>query len=157
MLVTVLMAVTLVGVALPKSSSPIAINEYGLLCGFNRGAVAMGLEASYWGESMNGDFWQQVPEDSTVFVAPVSHQFQLSDLEQLVPLVQHRRIQLVPFEYDPNQQRGLMLLVHRLADLRRSMQTTPPGATELIRTEIHGTKCNRLIDTTNAHWPPLEQ
>lgn len=155
--VAAMISAAVIGTGFPKTSSPISINEYGLLCGFNRGAAALGLESSYWGESLNGDFWQQVPENSTVFVAPVSHQFQLSDLEQLVPIVQHRRIQLVPFEYDPEKQRGLLLLHHRLADLRRSMQANPPGSVELIRTDLHHTTCNRLIDTSAATWPSLEQ
>ncbi len=147
----------MLALAFPKTSSPIAINEYGILCGGNRGAAALGLEASYWGESMNGDFWSQVPEGSTVYVAPVSHQFQLSDLENLVPIIQHRRIRLVPFDYTETQPRGLTLLSHRLADLRRSMQSNPPGSEVLIETNIHGTTCNRLIDTTNGTWESLEQ
>lgn len=143
--------------AFPKTSSPIAINEYGILCGGNRSAAFLGFEASYWGESLNGDFWEQVPEGSMVFMAPVSHQFQLSDLESLVPIIQQRRLRLIPFDYTENQPRGLILLLHRLADLRRAMQSVPPGAQVLIQSTINGTICNRLIDTNGGTWSSLEQ
>ncbi len=109
------------------------------------------LEAGYWADALNGDFWKHVPENSTVLVAPVSHQFQLSDWEQCVPIVRQRNIRLVPFEYDPRQ-RGILLLVHRLADLRPSLRTVPEGAGVLAEISCRGTVLARLMDTTAATW-----
>ncbi|MEZ6061926.1 MAG: glycosyltransferase family 39 protein [Planctomycetaceae bacterium] len=109
------------------------------------------LEAGYWADALNGNFWNQVPENSTVMVAPVSHQFQLPDWEQCVPVVRQRNIRLVPFTYDVNQ-RGLLLLVHRLADLRPSLRSVPDGAEVLAEVTSNGTVLARLIDTTSASW-----
>ena len=117
----------------------------------------MGMESCYWSDALNGDFWKQVPEDSTIYVAPVSHQFQLSDIESLVPVVQQRNIKLVPFEYDRTKQKGLLLLIHRLADLRVSLQSVPEGATVVAEVTRDGIVMARLIDTTHASLPdPLE-
>jgi hypothetical protein len=136
---------------------PLAISQYGLLAGGNRGAAWLGMEASYWSDALNSDFWNQVPEDSTIFVAPVSHQFQLPDLATLVPVVQHRRIQLVAYEYERNRQKGKLLLLHRLADLRRSLQTVPEGSRLLIEVTLDGVPLVRLIDTTDTTLPELVQ
>lgn len=132
--------------------SPYAIDTYSDLIGGTAGAAQWGMESSYWSDGLNGPFWESVPENSTVLVAPVLHQFQLRDLETLVPVVRQRNLRLVPFEYDPQQQRGLMLLLHRLADLRQSMQTIPPGADLIHEVRHEGVVLARLIDTTRATW-----
>ncbi len=132
--------------------SPFAISEYSDLVGGSRGAERLGMEASYWSEALNGEFWKHVPENSEVMVAPVSHQFQLSAIEELVPIVRARGIHLVPFEYDPLQQRGLLLLLHRKADLRQSLRTVPAGAEILVEVRGDGVVLARLIDSTNAKW-----
>jgi hypothetical protein len=136
---------------------PLAISQYGPLAGGNRGADKLGMEAGYWSDALNSEFWNQVPENSVVYVAPVSHQFQLSDLESLVPIVQHRGIKLVPWEYDPARQRGLLLLIHRLADLRSSLRTVPAGAKVIAESSRDGVTMARLIDTRDAVFPELVQ
>lgn len=136
---------------------PLAISQYGPLIGGNRGADKLGMEAGYWSDALNSEFWNQVPENSVVYVAPVSHQFQLSDLESLVPIVQHRRIRLVSWEYDPARQRGLLLLIYRLADLRSSLRALPSGATLIAECSRDGVTMARLIDTTDAVFPELVQ
>ena len=130
--------------------SPYAISQYGPLAGGSNGAAWMGMESSYWSDGLNGSFWEQVPENSTVFVAPVSHQFQLQDIMSLVPIVQHRNIRLVPYEYDPEKQKGLLLLIHRLADLRPELRVVPPGATVVAETRLDNVVLARLIDTSNS-------
>ncbi|MFO1002881.1 MAG: glycosyltransferase family 39 protein [Planctomycetaceae bacterium] len=136
---------------------PFAISQYGILAGGNQGADKLGMEAGYWSDALNSEFWNEVPENSLVYVAPVSHQFQLSDLESLVPIVQHRKIKLVPWEYDPVRQRGLLLLIHRLADLRSSLRAVPPGAIVIAESSRDGITMARLIDTTDAEFPELVQ
>ncbi len=124
---------------------PLAISQYGPLTAGNRGAAWLGMEAGYWSDALNSRFWQQVPEDSTVLVAPVSHQFQLSDIEALVPIVQHRRIKLVAWEYDESRQHGLLLLIHRLADLRPELATIPQDIDVLAEAAQNGVIYARLI------------
>ncbi len=132
--------------------SPFAISEYSDLIGGSRGAERLGMEASFWADGLNGDFWMQVPEDSVVLVAPVSHQFQLPEIESLVPIIRARRIQLEAFEYDPQSQKGLLLLLHRLADLRTSLQHIPEGAKLIAEVRFNSVVLARLIDTTHAMW-----
>ncbi|MCP4784882.1 MAG: hypothetical protein GY903_29475 [Fuerstiella sp.] len=135
---------------------PFCLVEYSLSALGTPGAVeVLGLEASYWSDGLNGDFWRQVPENSTVYVAPVSHQFQLSDIHQLVPIVRKRNIRLLPFEYQPEDQRGLVLLNHRLADLRPDLRTDPPGAKLVAESRYCGVVLARLIDTSNGTWSEL--
>ncbi|MDG2129930.1 MAG: glycosyltransferase family 39 protein [Fuerstiella sp.] len=136
---------------------PFCLAQYSLLALGTQGAVdVLGLESSYWSDGLNGDFWKQVPANSTVYVAPVSHQFQLSDLRQLVPVVRKRNIRLLPFEYDPQEQRGLVLLNHRLADLRPDLRKVPPGAKIVAESRYCGIVLARLIDTTDGTWSELD-
>lgn len=125
---------------------PLAISQYGVLAGGNRGAAWLGMEASYWSDALNSDFWKQVPEGSALLVAPVSHQFQLSDIEALVPIVQQRRIRLTAFAYDPAVQTGDLLLIHRLADLRPELAVTPRDATVIAKASHAGVTYARVID-----------
>lgn len=146
------LALLLTLLAVPRSVGAWGLCDYNWLIGGPRGAAAVGLEADYWSSSLNGDFWKQVPENSTVMVAPVSHQFQLGDIAGLVPIVRHRNITLVPYEYNPQKQRGLTLLIHRLADLPPHLREVPDGATVVATAEHRGVTLARLIDTSNATW-----
>ena len=130
--------------------SPFAISQYGPLAGGSNGAAWMGMESSYWSDGLNSSFWEQVPENSTVFVAPVSHQFQLQDIMSLVPIVQQRNIRLVPYEYNPDRQKGLLLLIHRLADLRPELRVVPPGATVVAEARLDHVVLARLMDTRTS-------
>lgn len=130
--------------------SPFAISQYGPLAGGNKGAAWLGMESSYWSDGLNGSFWEQVPENSTVYVAPVSHQFQLQDIMSLVPIVPQRKIKLVAYEYDPDKQKGLLLLIHRLADLRPELRTDPPGAKPVAIARLDGVVLARVIDTSDV-------
>ncbi|MEZ6035336.1 MAG: glycosyltransferase family 39 protein [Planctomycetaceae bacterium] len=135
--------------------SPYAISQYSPLIGGSDGAEWLGMESSYWSDGLNGQFWEQVPENSTVFVAPVSHQFQLQDIMSLVPVVQQRNIKLVPYAYDPEQQKGLLLLVHRLADLRPELRKVPSDASVVAEVRLNHVVLARLIDTARSapHGP----
>jgi 4-amino-4-deoxy-L-arabinose transferase-like glycosyltransferase len=132
--------------------SPFAISYYSELAGGPSGAQRLGMEASFWGDALNGEFWNAVPEGSTILVAPVLHGYQLADLETMVPIVAERKLKLLPFLYDPTKQKGLMLCMHRLADLRKSLQTPPEGARVLREVRYDGVVLARLMDTTDATW-----
>ena len=71
----------------------------------------------------------------------------------LVPIVQQRKIQLVPYKYDPDKQKGLLLFIHRLADLRPELRIVPPGATVVAESRLDHVILARLIDTTNVESP----
>jgi hypothetical protein len=132
---------------------PFAINQYGVICGGNRGAAALGLEACYWGDALNGDFWQRVPQGSVIEVAPVSHPQQLAALQLLVPVVADRQIELRPYLYGEQgaAEPEYLLLLHRLADLRPALRRERAGWREFIRVEVSEVPLARLVrrSTTN--------
>ena len=148
-------AAVVVGLVIPASRclSPFSLNYYGVVAGGQPGAYAAGFDSAYWVDGLNADFWKQVPEGATVYVAPVSHQFQLTDIERLNPIVTQRQIDLVAFEYDPDQQRGFVLLNHRLADLPPLLRGAPGGAPVVAEVRDHGVVLARLVDTTQHTWP----
>lgn len=145
-------AVVTLPAAIVDVCSPFALSRYGIAVGGQRGAAWLQLESSYWADGLNADFWRQVPAGSDVFVAPVSHEFQLTDLEALVPIIRDRRIKLRAFEYDSRQQRGFLLLIHRLADLRPSLQSAPAGSVVVAEARSGGRLLAQLVDTTHATW-----
>jgi hypothetical protein len=138
---------------LPWTMQPFAINQYGVICGGNRGAAALGLEACYWGDALNGDFWQRVPQGSVIEVAPVSHPQQLAALQLLVPVVADRQIELRPYLYGEQgaAEPEYLLLLHRLADLRPALRRERAGWREFIRVEVSEVPLARLVrrSTTN--------
>lgn len=110
------------------------------------------FDSSYWGDALNGDFWQQVPEGSTVAVAPVLHPVLLPDMMRMTPVLQQRNITLDSFYYDPLKQRGLVLLLHRLAELPPNFRHPPAGNEPLIEVRLQGRVLARLVDTTESTW-----
>lgn len=141
--------------SVPDVVQPFGTDSYSWLAGRAAGAERLGMEASYWADGMNGDFWEQVPEGSRIYVAPVSHQVQLTALQNFVPAVTRRNLKLQPFLYEPEKQRGYILLIHRLADLPVALRSVPDGAKVVAEARFHGVVLCRLIDTTDATWPKI--
>jgi hypothetical protein len=110
------------------------------------------LECSYWGGALNSDFWEQVPYGSTVAVAPVLHSVLLQDMMSMIPIVRQRQIELEPFYYEPAEQRGLILLLHRLADLPPELRQPPPGNQPVVEIQLDRRVLARLIDTSQRTW-----
>ncbi|HAV33424.1 MAG TPA: hypothetical protein DC058_03865 [Planctomycetaceae bacterium] len=133
---------------LPWTMQPFAINQYGILCGGNAGAAAIGLEAGYWADALNGKFWTQIPENSSLLVAPVSHQFQLSALQTMIPVIQQRNIRLKPWLYEESKEPlpCRLLLIHRLADLRPELSHDPPDSPAAVTVTSGGTVLARIVD-----------
>ena len=149
---TISTGLALVLLPLPWTMQPFALNQYSLLCGGNYGASALGLEAGYWGDALNAQFWRQVPENSTLLVAPVSHQFQLSSLETMVPLISQKKIHLKPWLYEDSREPlpCRLLLIHRLADLRPELAQPRPERPEILSIRCSGTPLARLVEVLPA-------
>lgn len=121
--------------------APCHLSFYNQLIGGTAGAERLGLETTYWGDSLTRrlleDVVQQVPRGETVLVAPVLHQFQLDDLLRQSPILQRHRVILQP--YDGQQVAGqYLLLFRRRADLPDELRTGPVSA-ELLAETRHGT------------------
>ena len=65
-----------------------------------RGASVLGLETTYWQDSLTRTFWQDceevIPAGETISLGPVLHQFQLEDLTRQIPAIQKKNWKLVP-------------------------------------------------------------
>ncbi|MCH2203795.1 MAG: glycosyltransferase family 39 protein [Fuerstiella sp.] len=110
------------------------------------------FECSYWGDALNTQFWEQVPEGSSLAVAPVLHPPLLQHMMAMIPLIRQRQIELEPFFYDPNEQRGLVLLIHRLADLPPELRHPPADNQPVVEIQLNDRVLARLIDTRQTTW-----
>ncbi|QDU00027.1 ArnT family glycosyltransferase [Gimesia aquarii] len=81
--------------------APCWLSYYSLLTRGLNGANVLGMEVTYWGDSITADMLQQVvndvPENSVIQVAPVLHPAYLQTLQE-TPELKRKGIQLVPFE-----------------------------------------------------------
>lgn len=81
--------------------APCWLSYYSLLTGGLSGAKAIGMEVTYWGDSITADMLQKVtkdvPENSVIQLAPVLHPAYLQTLQE-TPELKRKGIQLVPFE-----------------------------------------------------------
>ena len=128
------------------TSGPFYLSYYNLLTGGTRGAGALGFETSYWGEGATTDIWEAVPKGETVSVAPVLDQYRLESLQKYLPVVQRRNIRLRPFEYDLQAQPGLLLVLHRRADLPGDLAEFVARTPPLAQTRLQGVPLASLIE-----------
>ena len=127
---------------------PLGLSYYNALVGGLRGANQAGLEPTYWGDCLTRTFWQQVPEESVVYVAPVLHPIQLQAITEQCPVIRERKIELRIFHYDLNRENGLLLLLHRKADLPPWLQTTLENEELEYAVRADGVTLARLIRVT---------
>lgn len=81
--------------------APCWLSYYSLLTGGLNGADQMGMEATYWGDSLTAELLaevvQEVPDNSIIQIAPILHPAWLQMLQE-TPELKRKGIQLVPFE-----------------------------------------------------------
>lgn len=81
--------------------APCWLSYYSLLTGGLNGANQLGMEATYWGDSLSADLLgevvQEVPDNSIIQIAPILHPAWLQMLQE-TPEIKRKGIQLVPFE-----------------------------------------------------------
>ena len=127
------------------TTAPQQLSYYNLLVGGVSGAETAGFESTYWGDCLTRSFWESVPENSTVAVAPVLHPLRLPALMEQTPVVRERNIRLERFFYDHEKQPGYLLFVHRKADLPQRYWSGPEGAEEVATVKQDGVVLARLI------------
>lgn len=103
---------------------PCQLSYYNLLVAGLPGARALGLEQTYWGDSLTRSLLLEVargtPKQAKVIVSPVLHQFQLDDLLQQSPILRRHGVRLVPLTVNGVDQRSeaqAVLEFNRKADL----------------------------------------
>ncbi|MFN0196785.1 MAG: ArnT family glycosyltransferase [Planctomycetaceae bacterium] len=117
------------------SSHPGFLGYYNLIVGGPRGAQALGMEASFWGEGMTREFFQsvadRVPQGAEVHIGPIMHGLQIPDWEHQVVAFKNRQIKLRP--WDPERTTPKYLILYsRKADLPAEWRTTPPANARLL-------------------------
>jgi hypothetical protein len=97
--------------------APCWLSYYSALIGGLRGAERLGLQVTYWGDSVTRDLLREVanhvPAGSTVDFLPVQHPFQLAALESQSPLLRDRRITLRAFDGTSGEPANYLLVFHR--------------------------------------------
>lgn len=121
---------------------PAHLSYYNTAIGGLWGAEKLGLEPTYWGDSLSTAFLERVvdkvPEKSTVHVSPVLHQLYLSDLRMQSPVLQRAGITLQPYDpkvYGPPK---YVLFFRRRADLFPELETGPPDAKLIAEYRVQG-------------------
>ena len=116
--------------------APCYLSYYNALTGGLWGADRLGLQPTYWGDSITrellGKVAEHVPAGANVQVAPTLHQFQWPELQQQSPILRRRRIRLVSFDSRYSKPGKYLLLFMRWEylspEIRQIVARQPPVA-----------------------------
>jgi len=123
---------------------PCQLSYYNLLVGGTRGAQALGLESSYWGDSVTRGLLEetsrQVPSGETIAVFPNLHAAQWPAVNGQSPLLLRQRIRLEVLGTPPAEGARYLLIFRRKADLPVPpyLHVDPPGSRRLAVIEREG-------------------
>lgn len=143
---------------------PYQLSYYSLAAGGPRGAAALGMEATYWQDSiareMIDELLEQVSPGEQVAVTPVLHPFQLVDLTWQNPRFGRGGREFVAWTgdldgYPPEARPAYLLAFHRLADLAPALHTGgPPGAELVYEVQRAGVRLAALYRFPKSTGPP---
>lgn len=133
--------------------APCWLSYYNLLLGGLNGASAIGMERTYWGDSITADLLHQVveevPSGSVVQLAPILHPAYLQMLQE-TPELKQKGIQLIPFEAE-RPVSEYVLYFQRNPYLPDSLQPQQLEVGQVIREVSHqGVALGRLIRLNRA-------
>jgi hypothetical protein len=136
---------------------PCFLSYYNITVGGLRGAKRLGLELDYWGEAVTRDFLervvQTVPDGARIDVAPVLHQFQLSEMIVQSPVLRHRGIVLSPYDRDAPMHSDYLIVFGRMADLSPHLRKLIEAAPAVIEVRRRGVRLAGLFDTRSSPEP----
>ncbi len=122
---------------------PCSLSYYNLSVGGLPGAERLGLETTYWGDSVTRGLLEHivltVPEGATIAVAPVLHEFQLAEMINQSPILRRHRVNLEPFDPQNPGQAQYLLVFRRQADLPEALRDGPahfPKVAEVRRENV---------------------
>lgn len=112
--------------------APCHLSYYNLLVGGLRGADRLGLQATYWGETMPRSFLRDVaeavPPGSVVRFNPVMHSYQLPELQDRSVSLRQREVKLAAYNTDGNLHPPYLLVFLRKDSLPEEFHHLPKGA-----------------------------
>jgi len=130
--------------------APCHLSYYNLLVGGLRGAERLGLEPTYWGDSVTREFLEEVcrkvPEGATVDVMPVLQPTFLEILYDQSPILRSRKINLRPYHPEKNGPPHYVMIYRRKADLPSPLLEVPTEATVLAEAQIQGVTLAALYE-----------
>jgi len=135
------------------SVHPCLLSSYSLLPGSLFGANRLGMEATYWGDSLTPDFLKEMsshlPEGTTVGVAPVLHPLFLEGLRKDSWLRHRPDLKLVPYDDQRPDSPKWVFLIRRQADPWESLLNPPPGTERIGAMERQSVPLAELLKLPN--------
>lgn len=132
---------------------PCYLSYYNLLVVESAGAENLGLETTYWGDSLTRDLLEdavrQLPAGSTLHISPVVHPIQLNDLLRQSPILRQHQLQLASYLGKP-QPGDYLLLFRRRADLPDELRFGPENAKLLAETRRHSVQLAGLYQFSSS-------
>lgn len=99
------------------SLAPAWLSYYNAAVGGLKGAVALGLPPSYWGDGLTRDLWfeasQHVPEGATLALAPTLYESQAGEFQRQWPIHRNQRWTLVPWGAKAAAKAEFVVLINR--------------------------------------------
>jgi 4-amino-4-deoxy-L-arabinose transferase-like glycosyltransferase len=132
------------------SFAPCYLSYYNVSLGGLRGAERLGLEPTYWGDSITRGFLERVcevvPEGSTIDVMPVLQPTHLDILLDQSPLLRNHKIHLRPYQPEKNGPPHYVMIFRRKADLPFPLREDPANANVLTQVQIQGVRLAALYE-----------
>ena len=136
---------------------PCHLSYYNLLVGGLAGADRLGLEPTYWSDSVTRSFLNEVaeavPDESAIEVIPVMHQFQLGEMTNQSPVIRAHRIRLVPFSGFESKTTRYVLLFRRKADLPEKLREPTAATVPLAELRRDGVLLAALYQLSRSDQP----
>jgi hypothetical protein len=127
--------------------SPYWLSYYSLATGTLSGAESVGLEVSYWSDSMSREFLTEVvktvPPGSTIEVTPVMHPSQPREMLRQSPLLRRHELTLIAYGSKPVHSEYLVTF-RRRADVLTPAELESKGWSELQSLSHSGVKLATL-------------
>lgn len=133
--------------------APCQLSYYNLCVGGVRGADALGLPCTYWGDTLTRSFLEEVsaavPPGATLRFIPAMHRFQLQDLQTRSAALASRGQKLLPYNTDGNPQPPHLLLFMRKEAVPAEFHQPPVAAARVITLRRQG-----VVLAAYYHFPP---
>ena len=132
------------------SFAPCHLSYYNLSVGGLRGAERLGLETTYWGDSITRNFLDEVcrkvPEGSTIDVMPVLQPTHLEMLLDQSPVLRNHKIRLRPYHPEKNGPPHYVMIFRRKADLPFPLREDPANADVLTQVQFQNVRLAALYE-----------
>ena len=127
---------------------PCQLSYYNLTVGGLRGAARIGMEPTYWQDSLTREFQQEVtrrvPRGATIDLAPRLHPVQEVDLLLQSPILAAHEVRLRAYDDKQPHEIRYVIVFRRRADPWSSLEPAPANSTLLAEVRRHGVQLAAL-------------